>query len=50
MQIIQAVVKLVVAEVTHRVVQGVQRLIDRMNIALFQTFRRHVIAKRTTLN
>ncbi len=50
MQIIQPVVKLVVAEVTHRVVQGVQRLIDRMHIALFQTFRRHVIAKRTTLN
>ncbi|MNN89220.1 hypothetical protein D3C81_2070010 [compost metagenome] len=50
MQIIQPVVKLVVSEVTDGVIQGIQRLINRVNIAFFQPLRRHVIAERTTLN
>ena len=34
-QIIQPVVKFVITEVAHRVIQGIQRLIDRVNVTLF---------------
>ena len=50
MQIVQSVVEFMVAKVAYRVVEQVHRLVDRVNIALFQTFRRHIVAERAALN
>ena len=44
MQILQTVVKFMVAEVADRVIQRIQRLINRVRFAGFQPFRRHVIS------
>ena len=49
-QILQTVVEFMVAEVTHRVIQRIERLIYRVNFARFQPFGRHVIPERTALN
>ncbi|MNY43534.1 hypothetical protein D3C86_1785020 [compost metagenome] len=49
-EIIQAVVKFMISKVADGVIQGIQRLVDRVDITLFQPFRRHVVAERTTLN
>ena len=49
-QEVEPVVKLVVTEVPHRIVQGIHRFIDRVNIALFQPLRRHIVAQRAALN
>ena len=49
-QILQTVVEFMVAEVTHRVIQGIQRLIYRVSFARFQPLGRHVIPERAALN
>ncbi len=50
MQVIQTIVEFVIAEVTDAVIEQVHGLINRVNIALFQPFGRHVIAHRAALD
>lgn len=50
MQEVEPVVKLVVAEVAHDIIQGIHRLVDRVNIALFQTLCGHIVTQRAALN
>lgn len=38
MQIVQTIIKLMVAEVSNRVIQSVERFIDRVNITVFEPF------------
>ncbi len=50
MQIVQTIIKLMVAEVSNRVIQSVERFIDRVNVTVFESFCRHIIAQRAPLN
>ncbi|CCJ99605.1 NADH pyrophosphatase [Cronobacter malonaticus 507] len=50
MQVIEAVIEFMVAEVADGVVQHVQRFVDRMHVAVFQALRGHVIAQRAALD
>lgn len=38
MQIVQTIIKFMVAEVSNRVIQSVERFIDRVNITVFEPF------------
>ncbi|SAH82510.1 Uncharacterised protein [Enterobacter hormaechei] len=49
-QVFQAVVKFVVAQVADGIVQRIHCLINRMDLAFFQPLRRHVVSERAALN
>ncbi len=49
-QVVEAIVEFVVAEVADAVIQGIHRFIHRMHLILAQPFRCHIIAERTALN
>ncbi len=50
MEIIQTVVKFMVAQITYGVIEGIHRGEHRVNIAVLQALRRHVIAQWAALN
>ena len=50
LQVVEAVIKFMVAEIADAVVQPVHRLPDRMRLSRIESFRRHIVAQRAALN